>query len=304
MGLTYADWDYVTIQPYANEASWGYSYESDDPEIDNRFRELSVSLPFLLDYIQKYAPGADVYYYNTWSSVADASALNLGETDYIRRLNVAKKAMSYLGTESGEAFAGIIPAGTSIQNARSTYLAQLSYKDADSLDVQAGLQRDNVHLSLCVGRYIAALTIAELLVPEEMRLDNYTLPDIDDSAVIGKLPAEYAEIARRAVKATLETKNLTGADQYAPVHIDGYEVDPAVLLAAKAEALSLDGIVAESIEELEAAIAEEIEALATEKEITVLVTVEGDTLTDEFVASVTITYGYTTKTVTVGGSLA
>lgn len=116
----------------------------------------------------------------------------------------AENIMSCGGNHSTNKFAGIIPVGTGIQNARGTYLDKLSYGIGDGgarpdLDIQVGLQRDNQHLSFCIGRYIAGVIMAETLIPQDMRKDGYSWPNIKDSPAVGALPDEYTEIAQKAI---------------------------------------------------------------------------------------------------------
>ena len=139
--------------------------------------------------------------------------------------------MHYRGSESGRRFETIIPVGLSVQNARTTYLSLLSYNTtayADgnlnlTTDAQIGLQRDGGHLSYNVGRYIAALTFAETIIPEQLRAKDYVLPEIRTTESVGKLPKEYTEIAQKAVLAAVSGwKN----GSLAVSNVAGYEKDP------------------------------------------------------------------------------
>ena len=308
IGLSYADWDCVTIQPYGSESGKGigsmqYDNATDMAEKDEKFLSLSASLPYLLDHIETYNPGANIYYYNTWASIMDYSALNLGAQNCVDRLNVAKESITFVGPDTQKGFAGYIPAGTSIQNARTTYLGLLNYEDGNKLDVQKGLQRDNVHLSLHVGRYIAGLTIAEFVVPKEMRENGYTLPMIADSDTIGELPEEYTLIARLAVQATVNSGNLTGSAQHGITTIPGYTTDPAVALTNQIRAMSFANINATTEAELKQEIIRLIQPSAKSgTKITVVLGSGG--VQSNFTATVVVTFGYTSKSVTISGTLA
>ncbi len=219
--LTYSDWDYVTIQPYANEVSTGTAGPNDTcyAECNTKFLPLSASLPYMLDVIAENAPSAKVYYYLTWSNVdKNHLTINFGLDGYKNMINVAVEAMQHKGTNSGNGFTGLLPVGTAIQNARSTYLATINSVNANANYTQYGLQRDNVHLTIKVGRYIAALTFAEFLIDESVRVDNYTLPAIAHDSVSGEFPAEYTEIAQKSVKAAVESVT----NGYLPTEISGY----------------------------------------------------------------------------------
>ena len=244
--LTSDNWDYITIQPYASEAVTGIGSKADtdtkyEPAKAEKFYALSASLPYLLDHFDKYCPDAKIYYYLTWSNYYNVSwtsssnlALNGAEDEFInQRLPVARTAMTYTGTNSGKGFDGLIAGGTAIQIARSTYLGTQFYATynnppaANKPDTTSwiGLQRDDVHLSFSTGRYIVGLAFAEILVPEEYRLDTYTLPDIAPT-VKGELPKHHTTLAQLCVQKMLETSQLEGNDKYKVVRLEGYTVEP------------------------------------------------------------------------------
>ncbi len=304
-GLEYADWDVVTVQPYGNETLTGVddtttgisgSYK------DHQFLSMSVSLPFLLDYISEYSANSDIYYYLTWAS-SQSAWMNTGATAYSGMVDVAIAATSNTGKNAQ--FSGIIPAGTAIQNARSTYLSLLKYDN--TTDVQKNLQRDNVHLSLHLGRYIAALTFAEMLVPASMRAADYELPTVSDSPTAGVLPIGYTEIARKAVAAAVASASLDGAQKYRPTAISGYETDPSAIHASKVSKMSFAGLKATDTASLIEAITAIAEAGAPEG--TVLeVTVDGTptftSASTAFSATVTVRYGYMQVSIEVSGTVS
>jgi len=326
-GLEYTSWDHITIQPYATEANTGTAslIDTAGPECDERFLPLAVSLPYLLDYINTYSGESKVYYYLTWSTnkiikkedfLATPNAgltINHGASAYETMLGVAKTASAYKGTNSGKGFDGLIPAGTAVQYAKTTYLALLNYQygwdenlnEYPKTDPQWGIQRDHPHLSYGIGRYIVALLFAEVLISEDMRADSYTLPSIKDSALVGEMPEEYTTIARLAVSLTLESMKKTGADQYRAGTITGYETDPADELKAALLAYDLKNLTAGSKAALEAKIAEIAKGLATEgTEITVTANdVTPGATAQTFTATVTVRFGYTTRTFTVTGTV-
>ncbi len=319
--LTYTDWDYVTIQPYSGEATIGTASMNDTdaykevngekiPDKDEKFLPLNVSLPFLLDSINGYAPDAEVYYYMTWGNSFSSSnppTLDANLSELVdKRVFYAKEAMTYKGPDSGSMFTGVINGGTAIQHARRTYLGLLNYQDGDKRDDNYGLQRDSVHLSYHVGRYVVGLTFAEILIPENRRAPGYVLPDIMESDVIGELPAEYTEIARLAASEAAKAAKATGDAQYKPVEINGYEVDPAKKLAAKVETLSFENITATDKTALEKAVKALIDAEAKDGMV-VYVEVNGtpsiSATASAFNATATLTFGYTTVTVNISGTV-
>ena len=304
-GLNYSDWDAVTIQPYGNETLTGVDDTttgiSGSHKDNDSFGTLAQSLPFLLDYIGERAENAKVYYYLTWASTQSAS-LNVGRAKYDGTMVATAIAAAAHKSPTGRGFEGIIAVGTAIQNARATYLSLLSY--TDSRDAQANLQRDNVHLSLTVGRYIGALMFAETLIPDKMREKDYTLPNISDSAAVGKLPLEYTEIAQRAVENALISAAATDSTRYKSIPVEGYEQCPLDAIIASVKAIDLKGMSASTTAILIADIkANILPILPSGSAVTVDLgsfTV-GDTL-KSFTATVTIRYGYFEETLTLRGT--
>lgn len=304
-GLTYDAWDCVTLQPYGNEALTGSidasgAVYSDGTVAAEKFYSLTASIPYLIDCINVWCDTAEIYYYMTWSNY-HAAALNGGLTNYNKMLGVAKSAIEYKGTESGRGFDGFIPVGTAIQNARSTYLGLQYYVDeGDSFNHVKGLQRDNVHLNTTVGRYIAGLCFAELLIPEELRLDTYVIPDVRDSATIGKLPDEFTEIAKLCVEKMINSFELTGDAQYAYIAIEGYESEPSAEAAKAIEALEIGAMTADDKAALIKAITDIAEsALSSEVSICVKIpeNMEFSDVYKNCTVEITVGYGFANTTV-------
>ena len=231
-----ADWDAVILT-----ASFQELYN------DMAFPEKSAaSVSLLLDHVSRLAPHARIYVILPWVPTKERK-LEAGLEEYKVLASVAPKLLELSG-EAGEAkFADLIPLGTAIQNARSTYLALLDYMTDSVLcvetDVHFGLQRNGENLSITLGRYLAALTVAgTLLPPEECSLAG-VLPLVRDSESVGVLPLEYSKLtqtaARNAVSLWREKRSLD------PTPIPGFEKDPVEavkpsLEGAKIAVLSCD----------------------------------------------------------------
>ncbi|MCQ2456101.1 MAG: DUF4886 domain-containing protein, partial [Clostridia bacterium] len=215
--LEYTDWDVVVLQPYGQEVK-SKTGKSSESAVTAAYRQLSGSVPYMLDYVAEHAPGAEVYLYQIfvmYSTPVDVLTKTAKEFGYIQANTIA--AESCTGTNSGKKIAGIIPVGTAVQNARSTYLNDL-WNGAEAIanstidpiyDPMEGLLRDRCHLTFNVGRYIANLTFAEKLIPEEMRADGCELPDMRPSEVVGELPREYVDVAKACVDAAIESEKAT-----------------------------------------------------------------------------------------------
>lgn len=230
--LAWTDWDAVSLQPYNINVSTGKESVPYPETTDEKFYDLEVASTYMLDHIAMNAPYADIYFYMHWAQTK-STQLNASLSSYNEAAAFMPRVLDYAGTETGKQFETIIPVGLSVQNARTTYLATLSYNptayDDGNLnlqtDAQIGLQRDGGHLSFNIGRYIAALTFAEMLIPEGVRADGYVLPDIRVTESVGRLPKEYTEIAQKAVFAAVDSWR---AGSLAATNIDGYTQDPTV----------------------------------------------------------------------------
>ena len=277
------DWDIVVLQSYREEMTGG--------------NDVKTSLQNLLDYLAEHEEGAEVYYYMPWAATDVSEGDTLAKYKEIAAFTDAN-VMEIRGTVSGNTFAGVIPVGTGIQNARGTYLNELHYSNTEAganpnIDSQRGLERDKQHVSFGIGRYIAGVIVAESLIPEELRKDSYSWPTIKDSPAVGAMPAEYNEIAQKAIEGALKTP-------YALTAISGYEEDPCstMVSAIAKKDFDLTGVTNEA--QLKAAIMEQVKAMLTKEGFAEpIVTVKDSKFVDGKLstcqATVTLRFGYTTK---------
>ena len=301
--LAWTDWDVISLQPYnANPATGQESVPYPDTT-DEKFYPLEVASEYMLDYIDEYAPYADIYYYMHWAQTK-STVLNAALANYNKSAAFTPTVLNYAGTKSGTQFKSIIPVGLSIQNARTTYLALLAYNTSAyddgtlnlTTDAQIGLQRDGGHVSFNIGRYIAALTFAETIIPESMRANGYTLPDIRITESVGQLPKEYSVIAQKSVLAAVNSwKN----GSLAVTNIEGYSklpTDTAVETLKTTEFSLKKG----TMEAIRAQLEETVLNVLPADFAVSQIELNEDTLT----ADITIRYGYTSETVTVSYDLS
>jgi hypothetical protein len=288
-------WDVITIQSYYPEVNTGTANGLTGENAE--FLSLEKSVPYMLDYIHSHAPHSKVYYFMAWQATTDTTHLDAGRKSFDQILAMTQVLEEYSGTQTGKCFDGVIPVGTAIQNARSTYLGLLNYTASRDAEVVIGLQRDSVHMAYSIGAYIAALTWAEYLFPEEVRAEGYVLSGVTKSSTLGALPVEYSEIAQKAVAAALKNPYTVNA-------LDGYEVDPADVAKEAIESADycFSGITNET--ELLAAIQNLVTSHLTktgfdEPAITLdSYTLKNGVVTD-LTATVTFRFGYTTRTVNI-----
>ncbi len=296
--LAWTDWDAVSLQPYNINVSTGQESVFYPDATDPKFYHLEDSSAYMLDHVARYAPYAEVYFYMHWAQTS-STKLNAALGSYDKMAAFVLQTLDYVGTESGAQFKTIIPVGLSIQNARTTYLALLRHNTtafADGnlnlmTDAQIGLQRDGDHVSFNVGRYIAALTFAETVIPEGMRSEGYVLPDIRITESVGKLPKEYSEIAQKSVLAAVNSwKN----GSLAVTDISGYTEDPTVAAGKTLESMSF------------LLNCDTVEGLTEQLSAAVLTALPADFAVDHVsfdgarhTAAVTIRFGYTSLVVEV-----
>ncbi|MBQ2794987.1 MAG: DUF4886 domain-containing protein, partial [Oscillospiraceae bacterium] len=296
--LQWTDWDAVVLQPFSTEAFTGKANPIHPEQEEEIFYPFESSTAYMLDHVNKHAPTAEIYCFMHWQRTK-VNKMNISIGSHNSMAEFFPIVMEYRGTNSGARYSKIIPVGTAVQNARTTYLAMLGYNMESKIspvnDPQFGLQRDENHLSLNMGRYIAALTFAETIIPEEIHAEGYVLPDIRVTESVGKLPKEYTEIAQKSVFAAVENwKN----GSLAVTEIAGYKEDPTV---AAAEALAKEDFTVgqhTNAEEIKNAVLAKLpEDFAVDK-----VVIPEDTSLEsgsEFECTATIRFGYTSVDVAV-----
>jgi hypothetical protein len=139
------DWDYVSVQQASHFSG-----------IDSTYK----LLPELVAYIHKYAPKAKIVFHQTWAYAKTST--HEGFKNYGRNqmtmYNAIMKCSKRAVKDCHLSF--IIPCGTAIQNARTSFIGD-------------NLNRDGFHLELLVGRYIAACTWFEKIFKHSVIGNSY-----------------------------------------------------------------------------------------------------------------------------------
>ena len=263
--LNWADWDAISLQPYAQEQIVGvggpYYGETDDYSYS-----LEETLGYFLHLCGVYAPAAERLLYMCWSTTADATRLNAGaaefsqrvrtmlETEYRGKLRAGMGEGAYL--ETGEAFSAVIPCGTAIQNARQTYLALLTHNPgATPVDLAndpvEGLLRDGNHVTFNMGRYLLALTFAMKLTGADAETLCAGIP-LNYGTAVGPLPADYLRLVQESAAAAVadptHITDLSSADDEDPAAQARSALEEPLLLSACREA-DLSAAVEEALAE-------------------------------------------------------
>ncbi len=154
--ITYADWDYISIQQASNQSGLPEKY---------------TNLENVIDYINaNKTADAKLLWQMTWAYQQDSTHSGFANyaNDQMTMYNAIVNTVNEL-ILTNDAFYGVIPVGTSIQNLRTSVLEDT-------------LTRDGYHLSMGIGRYTNSLTWVAYL----------TGCDVDK---ITATPSAYPEVA-------------------------------------------------------------------------------------------------------------
>ena len=169
-GLEDEKWDIVTFQQASGKSGIASSYE---PYLDS-----------LIAYVGRKVPKAKLYFHQTW---AYASSSNHDEfpnydkdqmTMYTAIVGAVQQALS-----AHSELVGVIPSGTAIQNARTSYLG-------DSFN------RDGYHLEATYGRFTAACTWYETLSGKDVTANPWHHSNINDAISDLCKAAAHAAVAK------------------------------------------------------------------------------------------------------------
>lgn len=145
-------WDIITLQPDPDYGG-GPKYW---PSVPNDYADLGKILNWINE--NKTNPAAKLYYHMTWSFANDCALWCFGKSSpfkgdqLLHYRSFAEATKTYVMAPYGSSFAGVIPAGTSIQNARSSKLG-----DTFNMPGNNDPKADGYHLN-DQGDYVAALT--------------------------------------------------------------------------------------------------------------------------------------------------
>ena len=153
---------------------------------------------------------------------------------------------------------------------------------------------DTQHLSFGVGRYIAGLTVAQSLIPQDMQKTAITWPSVKESPSVGILPEEYSVIARKAVENAMQ-------NPYKITPISGYDTDPAYRICDTIEGADFTGSNMTDKESVRIHLETQIQnLLASWENVDYTLTIHDYSLDNGILwnldADVTVRIGYTTDT--------
>ncbi len=167
-GITDEKWDYISVQQVSGNSGLYNTFEAD--------------LPPLLTYIKSKVtkPGVKYILHQTWayeatSTHADFAKYNRNQmTMYNAIVDAVGKAKTLVNADV------IVPAGTAIQNARTSYIGD-------------NFTRDGYHLDLTIGRYTAACAWFETIFGKSVIGNSYKPAGLSDyKAALAQTAAHFA----------------------------------------------------------------------------------------------------------------
>ena len=184
------DWDYITIQQNSGNSGDASTYEP---------------LGALVDSIRVYCEYTPLVWHQTW-----AYAGNSTHADFARYSNDQDEMYESIVAavqdkiKVPDVFESVIPAGTTIQNLRTTFF-------------EDNLTRDGYHLSYNIGRVAAAFTWAKVLTGKDIGKLEYS-PKNGEGEDIYNYDDTYFSAIREAVgNAVAKPFEVTASTAYAPV---------------------------------------------------------------------------------------
>lgn len=193
------EWDYISLQQASGDSGVVSAY--------------TTFLPRLIEYVRERNTSAELMWHMTWAYQQDSTHSSFPKYGS----NQTKMYEAILGAVNtcivpNEAFSLIIPSGTAIQNARTSFLGDT-------------ITRDGYHLDYNIGRYIAGLTWYAAITGAPV--DN-----IKYNPSVTKISEDMLAVAREAAAnavaspfAVTASKITTGERPDAPAAID-----PSVVL--------------------------------------------------------------------------
>lgn len=194
-GLTDEEWDIITLQQASGSSG---QYETYSPYLGN-----------LIDWIAERSD-ADIWFHQTWAYAKSSTHDEFPkyDSDQMTMYNAIMNSVQQAMTDNNQ-LKGVIPSGTAIQNARTTFLGDT-------------FNRDGYHLETTYGRYTAACTWFESLTGIEVVGNEYAPATVNSQhKAIAQNAAHYAVINpfEVTIMTDYEKPNVQGSLTW-PVFID------------------------------------------------------------------------------------
>lgn len=190
--ITDEQWDFISFQQASHYSGLTTTYEP--------------FLSQLVQYTDSIKTGQDVRYgwHMTWAYSKDSN--HGGFANYSRQQDVMYDSIRYAVQWTQilhPEFSFIVPCGTAIQNARTTYLGD-------------NMNRDGFHLDLKIGRYTAACTWLETLTGISPVGLSYKPEGVDNAAAHACQVAAHAAIQNPFEVTNLKNEGFSAQNEIVP----------------------------------------------------------------------------------------
>lgn len=165
--ITDEDWDYISLQQASS--------------FSGQYAVIMQHLPQLISYVSSLKkPHTKLIYHQTWAYQHDSTHKGFANYDKSQEKMYAAIVDATKRISKMKEFIFLVPAGTAIQNARTSSLGDT-------------FTRDGYHLELNYGRFTAACTWYEKLFNTDVRKNTFKPEKVtDQQAEIAKLAAHKA----------------------------------------------------------------------------------------------------------------
>lgn len=181
-GIASEDWDYIVLQHSAPKAGVAKEY---------------AKVPELIDYVRQLAPDAALLWHTGFAWRDAANAANI-EPPYESSEDMYQRMIAAVKSEivPNQNFSGILYTATAVQNAATSALKRVLY-------------RDGAHLSIPLGRYLASLYVAQALTGKSVEAIAYTPEGVsqDEKAIV-------LEAVKRAISHPQELTPFAGDEVF------------------------------------------------------------------------------------------
>ncbi|HIZ83277.1 MAG TPA: DUF4886 domain-containing protein [Firmicutes bacterium] len=171
-GLQEEDWDYITIQQVSGYSGDPASFKKGDTDYIDE----------MVNYIRKYNTTAKIGYHMTWAYQQDSNHGDFGKynKDQMTMYNAILSTVQNTVLAEHPEIDFVVPAGTTIQNLRTSFLGDT-------------LTRDGYHMSYNLGRYAVGLTWI-------LKIAGWSIDDVTFTPSAAEVPASYLPMIKEAVK--------------------------------------------------------------------------------------------------------
>lgn len=199
--------DKTSILTALQDEAWDYISFQQASTFSGVYDTYAASLPALYQYVKNQVSANTKYIlHQTWAYAGNSTHKGFANynndqiTMYKSIVKTTKKARKLVPIDL------LIPSGTAIQNARTSFLGD-------------SLTRDGYHLDLNIGRYTAACTWFESLFNESVITNTYRPAAVSEAAAVVARHAAHAAVRR----------------PFAITHMKAYKKEPVIAVIYRTE---------------------------------------------------------------------